>query len=368
MKKKLIYFTVLGLLYGTQAMAAVPVTFTADTPAHAADVNSDFSNLDNRATANATAIAANAAAIAANTPSISSNAAAISTNVTAIAANKNAIATNTTSITTNASAIATNKTSTTTNAAAISANTTSITGNANAIAANTTSITTNANNIATNTTAITANATAIANIPGVTIYNFNDYTMDSTVTSKTFKLTGNFCNSTAVQETRDYTRTVNASSTNIVMTRKWLLSDSSVCQWRQYNYNVTATEKTLLGENKFNTAGTPTTSDTLAVPMVVANSTMAKGLQFGSGTTVNDTVNGFTGIFVQTKVALGIEDVTVPANTYTGCLKTSTIRSSDAYGTFQQVSWSCPHVGEVKRIQMSTASGYRIWELSSITP
>jgi len=156
------------------------------------------------------------------------------------------------------------------------------------------------------------------------------------------------------------------------MTRKWLQGGSTVCQWRDFLYQTSATQKTLVGENIYTTAGVQTSSDALVAPMVVATSTMAKGTLFGGGTTVNATPSGgspaLSGIFVQTKVALGTEDVTVPAGTYTACLKTSTTRSSDAYGTFQQVSWSCPNMGEVKRIQMSTTAGYRIWELSSVTP
>lgn len=42
-------------------------------------------------------------------------------------------------------------------------------------------------------------------------------------------------------------------------------------------------------------------------------------------------------------------------------------RRSASYGRFQRISWKCPGIGEVKRIQMSIDGlSSRVWELESI--
>lgn len=62
---KLITSLVLLLAASVGMAQGVPNTFTAGTPARAAEVNANFTNLDTRASANATEIAANAASVTA---------------------------------------------------------------------------------------------------------------------------------------------------------------------------------------------------------------------------------------------------------------------------------------------------------------
>ncbi len=173
-------------LGGTSAWAGsltIPNTFSANTPAVAAEVNANFTatktavdDNDARITTNATDIATNAAnittnatdistnqsAISTNTASIVTNAGNISTNSSDIATNTGNIATNTSNIATNTSDIATNTGNISTNTTNIATNTSNIATNTSDIATNTSDIATNTSNIATNATNITTNATAIS--------------------------------------------------------------------------------------------------------------------------------------------------------------------------------------------------------------
>ena len=98
-------------------------------------------------------------------------------------------------------------------------------------------------------------------------------------------------------------------------------------------------------------------------PIVVATSTMPEGGTIANGTRINSTPAGgspaYLGTLVDARVAVELEDVSVPAGNFTGCLKISLIRQSVGFGAFQRVAWTCPGVGEVKRIQLD-----RMWELT----
>ena len=152
-------------LGGTSAWAGsltIPNTFSANTPAVAAEVNANFTatktavdDNDARITTNATDIATNAANITTNATDISTNQSAISTNTASIVTNAGNISTNSSDIATNTGNIATNTSNIATNTSDIATNT----GN---ISTNTTNIATNTSNIATNATNITTNATAIS--------------------------------------------------------------------------------------------------------------------------------------------------------------------------------------------------------------
>lgn len=231
-------------------------------------------------------------------------------------------------------------------------------------------VTSNATNITTNTANITNNTAAIAAIPGATLYDYNKFVTGTNVISKTFALQGSFCGS-ANREVRSYTWTSSGANTDVVMTQKW--DDAgTVCTWRDFHYLQTPTQRQLLGSNMYDTSGTLVQTYTLDTPIILASNAMAKGTVFGTAAIINVTPAGgsasFAGSFVQTKVALEVENVTVPAGTFSACLKTSTFRSSYGFGAYQRISWDCPGVGEVKRILHSSDNTIdRVWELSAIS-
>jgi len=99
---------------------------------------------------------------------------------------------------------------------------------------------------------------------------------------------------------------------------------------------------------------------------------MAVAHTWGSATDIVNT-DAATGVVTtygtDARTLLGIEDVTVPAGTFTNCLKILVQRAAEGFGgTHQRVQWNCPNgVGMVKRIRMSGSSS-RMMELTAYTP
>ena len=260
------------------------------------------------------------------------------------------------------------------NSLAIDANTTAIEDNASAISAN-------AGNIAANAAGVQANANAIAAIPAPTTYDFHAFNATSNVISKTFSLTGlGGCGNT---ELREYSFSANASDpTATDMTIKRTRSiNGFICQISDFIYTSSATQRLLVGGNNYDpTNGTFVASKTPASSIVLATSSMAEGSTVADGTTVVTEVspayggNVDTSVFVQSTTVVGLQNVSVPAGNFSGCLKTVTLRHSSTFGEFHLTSWSCPGVGEVKRIQVNTyptGSGtarrrHQIWEMTNI--
>jgi hypothetical protein len=104
---------VLGVIFFSAICASagdltIPNSFTADTPAVAAEVNANFTAVETAVDDNNTGISGNATDIATNATNISTNADDISANATDIATNATDIATNATNISTNADDISAN--------------------------------------------------------------------------------------------------------------------------------------------------------------------------------------------------------------------------------------------------------------------
>ncbi len=66
--------------------------------------------------------------------------------------------------------------------------------------------------------------------------------------------------------------------------------------------------------------------------------------------------------YVEKKEVLGLEDVTVPAGTYTDCLKVHRVFAMST-NLISRIEWICPNMGLVKRIQ----NGSRMMELIDVT-
>ena len=208
-------------------------------------------------------------------------------------------------------------------------------------------------------------------IPGAAVYDYRDF--GSTNTVRTYNVKGSICGGFAVTEERSFTRTPVSGGTQIVVVRKRMDSTPAICHWTSFTYLATPTDIRLLSKNRYDLAGTLTSTETMNPPILIRTASMAKGSKFGSASVVTETpVSGPavspSDVVVNTGTALGLEDVTVPAGSYTGCLKLNTSRQSGRNGAFDRISWYCAGAGEVKRLQVDPSGQFRIWELSTITP
>lgn len=243
-----------------------------------------------------------------------------------------------------------------------------IANNAADIAANAANITSNTAGINTNASAIANNAAAIAAIPTVSTYDYRNFATDANIISKTFATTG-LCGDS---EVRTIARTPNGPDTNVVVTRR-RLNGATTCQLNDFSYVSTASEHRLVQGKNYNAADDSLVeTKTPADPIVVFSSSMRDGATFASATTVTSTfADGVTPVvqtvYVDSNAAVGLENVSVPAGNFTGCLKISSTRLSNTFGAYKRISWRCPGVGEVKRIQMRTdnAGGFT-WVLTNI--
>jgi len=226
-------------------------------------------------------------------------------------------------------------------------------------------IQTNANDIQINSGDITANANAVAAIATVPVFDYRNFLAEAGITSKTFVTTG-LCGAT---EVRTISRVANGANIDVTISRRRLDQDGvTTCQLREFSYVNTPTQRLLVANRGFSLpAESPGSTRTPVDPIVVGASSMSANSTIANGTQINDTPAGgapvFIGTLVDARVAVGLEDVSVPAGNFTGCLKYSIIRQSTGFGQFQRVTWTCPGVGEVKRIQTNN----QVWELTTIS-
>ena len=308
---------------------AVPNIFSSGQPARADDVNANFTDVEAQ---------------------ISNNTSAIQTNTGNINVNGTAIQTNTSNIDINTTAIQTN------------------TGN---IGSNTTSIQSVSDSVTTNTTNIGNNTAAIAGMVPAVIYDYRDFAPAADISQKTFSTVG-LC---GTSEERTISSTVNGDNTDVLVTRRRLEGTGATCQLHDFSYINTPSQRQLVERRNYNTGGTLTATIAPDTEIILATSAMREGATFASGTSVDSTPAGgtpvFLGVLVDQRTVVGLEDVSVPAGSFTGCIKYSTIRNSNSFGEFQRVSWSCPGLGEVKRVQINTfprasvpSRRYQMWELT----
>lgn len=207
----------------------------------------------------------------------------------------------------------------------------------------------------------------IAANPASNVYDYSAYLSANTITTKTFATTG-LCGDV---EVRTITRTPVGMDTQVDIHR-FRTSSGTPCQEHGHQFLATATEFKL--QNKFYYDGTGSSvlvsTDNFAEPIVRRNATMNLGIAFGSSSSYTNTPAGGGGSttsgIVEVNTVLGVEDVTVPLDTYMACLKIHTLRTSPTDGAFNRISWFCPGVGEVKRTQSGLGTyNYRTWELTA---
>lgn len=235
-----------------------------------------------------------------------------------------------------------------------------------------------ANIFTSGTTAVAADVNAnfqeladrIADNPVADVYDFKDYSPASDITQKTFDMTNSTCGDT---ETRNFTRSPVSGGTEITVLRT-RTNSGVACQIRDTVFLSTDTKFTRVTRNHYNAGDSSLllTRD-YADPIEIRNSTMRIGQPIVSFSQVDITgsVTATDHILYEFMI-VAVEDVTVPADTYTGCLKTLTTYTGGP-NLFNQkfVAWYCPDVGLVKIVEnnpaLDTRDTFTIRELANIT-
>lgn len=90
-------------------------------------------------------------------------------------------------------------------------------------------------------------------------------------------------------------------------------------------------------------------------------SAMIPGVAWGSGSVMTVTP-GSEQYYDDKNEVLGVEDISVPAGNFTGCLKIHRLRQVSS-NPYTRIDWICPDMGLVKRVQ----GGRRMMELIDVT-
>lgn len=90
-------------------------------------------------------------------------------------------------------------------------------------------------------------------------------------------------------------------------------------------------------------------------------SAMVPGIAWGSGSVMTVTP-GSEQYYDDKNEVLGVEDISVPAGNFTGCLKIHRLRQVSS-NPYTRIDWICPDMGLVKRVQ----GGSRMMELIDVT-
>lgn len=216
-----------------------------------------------------------------------------------------------------------------------------------------------------NTSRIAANESAIATLPAVTTYNHLDFlgpNVNEKVWSRMTLEAPNSCDriTTTVSRTDE-----GAGVTRIDHSNTWSRSiDGTTC----FSDNVELRNSA----DRFTWDGYRTNSYTWTMnsPVVLLTSDMIKGGSIaGGGTYTHTDFNGSaTHVMIQNNSVIGLEDVTVPAGSFSGCLR---VHASRAYGGTSGTTeinlfrWYCPGVGNVKEIRAYSSGREEVRELIS---
>ena len=221
-----------------------------------------------------------------------------------------------------------------------------------AVDANDGLINANSDAISANTSSITDHETRISTLEatGVTTYDYRDYTAAPTITTMTYQWhlsSESPCNI----EVHQLTRTViDANTTDITLRRTRTDGGSTTCQIRDFVYTQTADTFVYRARNDFDIIGTPVETYTFSEPVIVRTSAMQIGLPIVSTTEVQSTVNSH---MIETNTLLGTEAVTVPAGTYTDCIKIHKRRNTAMPGhDLTSIRWYCAGIGLAKAIKV----------------
>lgn len=203
----------------------------------------------------------------------------------------------------------------------------------------------------------------------VDVYDYRDYVPATSITSKVFSVSGgNMCENT---ETKTYQRTLDGSNTNTDVTIIRTNSNTAAfCRRFTHHFVETPTAYEHTGLESQSEDGTVESVVTHEPALTRLTSSMSQNQLFSFHAEYTDTYIPYnditTGLKIESFQIVGVEDVTVPAGTFNNCIKLNIVLN----GTVprQRITWRCPGIGMVKRVQTNNNSGYKIWQLQSIAP
>jgi len=225
-----------------------------------------------------------------------------------------------------------------------------------AVDANDVLINNNSSAISTNTTSITDHETRISDLEviGTTTYDYRDYTATHAITSRTYQWIRSNNTTGCDREVHEITRTViDPNTTDISI--KQIRRDAAAtitCLVRVNEYTQTADAYFRNARFDYDPADGTTLLETytFSPPYKIRTSSMHIGEPIVSTTAVQSTIDSH---LIEINTLLGIEAVTVPAGTFTNCIKMHKRRDSIIPGQYTtNIEWHCAGIGRVKQIQV----------------
>jgi len=183
------------------------------------------------------------------------------------------------------------------------------------------------------------------------VYDYHDYGAPNVI-SRTYDWYDTKQN-TCTREKHDIRRENNDDGTKSIFTTRTRYNKDTefICQIREMGHLATANDYQYLGYNDRNRdTGVITGTLLFKSPFITRTSQMKIGHSWshGSGATYTSQPAAFH--VIRTTTFVGVEDVKVPAGTFTGCLKSHT-RILTLWGYPRDiVKWRCADVGLVKSI------------------
>jgi len=202
-------------------------------------------------------------------------------------------------------------------------------------------------------------------------YNYRDYSSGASV--KTFKVTGSAVDGSELgaliydTEVRTYDRTI-PGIVSYSRDRKVGGAGGVGVNYSVITMDKSGDELLLTKFERYSSNGlTLKETRTMTPGVVFRTENMGVGKTFGSYSSLDSSKAGLSSV-IQSVTLLGVEDVTVPAGSFTGCIKLLRHRNSERLGgEYDRINWFCPNnVGLVKSVTMQTTS--TVLELESITP
>ena len=184
-------------------------------------------------------------------------------------------------------------------------------------------------------------------------YDYHDY-VNSEIQAKTFNRRDNGGYFTTATWT--YYR---PSPGELIITKILTDGAGSIFSWVDDQIYLTNESYSWYGSIIYDVTGEPVATRENIPAIVRMTNNMVPGIAWGTaGVIERDYI--FDNHFIDKSELLGIEDVVVPAGTYTDCLK---IYRSHDYGYLNvRIDWVCPNLGLVKRVHSN-----RSIELTDVT-
>lgn len=162
------------------------------------------------------------------------------------------------------------------------------------------------------------------------------------------------CNTEIHQITRTATGNPEVTNVTLKLTRTDdPTSPTITCQNQEYGYQATATDYLYTSRKHFNSVnGNLLVSYQFNPPVALRTTAMQLNVPMVSTAEISESVNGTVSHMIESETLLGKESVTVPAGTYTDCIKMQVRRNSAENGfDINSIDWYCAGVGLTKRVR-----------------